>query len=564
MRFDTSQHMKLGQQLKLAPRVIQSMEILQMPLTELEERIEQELENNVTLELAEGDPEADETGERTDREEREASQDGEITVDDSGEADFERLESFEEANPDAAENEYSASALRDRAGPDEFDTGRPTTRLDGERDAKADAMASTPAREASLTDQLLNQWALADVEEALRPLGEAIIAHLDDDGYLRTDLESIRDKVFPPGTGGGVGSSQNGAGVSGSSSGVQPGADQQTDAHTDHQRGGLDGDGRPPVSAFERALAAVQLFLEPPGVAARDARECLLLQIDAFEEESHWDPDDDKQDLLGVARTLVEDHLDDLMQNRLPRIAERTGMDLERIKAGLQVLRRLSLAPGRRLVTERPQPITPDAIVEYDEEQDRYVAYLNDRSVPQLRINREYARMSRDRSVEKKDRDFIRTNLSNAQWLIDAVEQRRHTLLRVISVVVDAQREYFDYGPQSLRPLPMTQVAEQLGVHVATVSRAVADKHLMTPRGVVPLRRFFSGGTQTESGEEMSWDSIKAALQEVIDGEDKKSPLSDEALAEALRERGIDIARRTVAKYRGQLGIQSARLRKAY
>ena len=164
----------------------------------------------------------------------------------------------------------------------------------------------------------------------------------------------------------------------------------------------------------------------------------------------------------------------------------------------------------------------------------------------------------------KSDRDFIRKNLSNAQWLIDAIGQRRHTLLRVINVVVDAQREYFDFGPQNLKPLPMTQVAEQLGVHVATVSRAVADKYLETPRGIVALRGFFTGGLQTESGEDMSYDAVKAALREVIDAEDKAKPLSDESLVKELNSRGIEIARRTVAKYRGQLDIPSARMRKSY
>jgi RNA polymerase sigma-54 factor len=163
-----------------------------------------------------------------------------------------------------------------------------------------------------------------------------------------------------------------------------------------------------------------------------------------------------------------------------------------------------------------------------------------------------------------KDRDFLKTSMGNAQWLIDAISQRQHTLLRVIKVVVEAQREYFDFGPQALKPLPMTQVAEQLGIHVATVSRAVADKHLLTPRGVVPLRKFFSGGTQTDTGEDVSWDAIKATLQEVVDAEDKSKPLSDDALADKLKERGLEIARRTVAKYRDQLGIPSARLRKAY
>jgi RNA polymerase sigma-54 factor len=180
-------------------------------------------------------------------------------------------------------------------------------------------------------------------------------------------------------------------------------------------------------------------------------------------------------------------------------------------------------------------------------------------------VNREYAKLTRDRSMPQRDREFIRTNVGNAQWLIEAVEQRKRTLLRVIEAVIDAQREYFDFGPQSLKPLPMTLVAEKLGIHVATVSRAVAEKHVMTPRGrrAAP-RSFFSGGTQTDTGEDVSWDAIKAALREVVDAEDKSKPLSDDALADALKARGVEIARRTVAKYREQLSIPTARLRKTF
>ena len=174
--------------------------------------------------------------------------------------------------------------------------------------------------------------------------------------------------------------------------------------------------------------------------------------------------------------------------------------------------------------------------------------------------------------MERKDREFLKTNLGNAQWLLDAVGQRRQTLLRVISSVIAAQRDFFDYGPQALKPLPMQTVADELSIHVATVSRAVAEKYIATPRGVLPLRRFFSGGVQTKSspttgeggGEDMAWEAIKVALRELIDAEDKKDPLSDEALAAALKERGIDIARRTVAKYREQLGIAAKRLRKTF
>jgi RNA polymerase sigma-54 factor len=518
--------MKLGQQMKLAPRMIQSMEILQMPLAELEERIEQELENNPTLELLDGD--ADDPAVRHELEEsrrEEAAAERPLSVDEDGGEDFERLDSFEELHPEAAENEYtdygpshsSDLAAEARAAGLSLEPGSYSpARSNGERDAKMEAMAAAPARAGSLTDQLRGQWTLADVDPALRPLGEIIISYLEDDGYLRTPLETIAEKA----------------------------------------------EGKPSVEDLERALKAVQLFLEPAGVAARTPAECLLLQLDALEDDGDelgW-----PAQTFANARLLVAEHLDDLTQNRLPRVAEKTRLSMEEIKEALTLLRRLSLAPARRLVEDTNRPVIPDAIVEYDPEQDRYIAYLNDARLPNLRINQEYARLSRDKGVEKKDREFIKTNLGNAQWLLDAVGQRRQTLLRVIRAVVEAQRDFFDYGPQALKPLPMTAVAEQLGIHVATVSRAVAEKHIATPRGIVPLRKFFSGGLHADGGEEMAWDAIKAALKEVIDAEDKTKPLSDEALVEELKKRGIEIARRTVAKYRDQLNIPPARLRKRF
>ncbi|HYE03549.1 MAG TPA: RNA polymerase factor sigma-54 [Phycisphaerales bacterium] len=520
MRFDATQQMRLGQHMKLAPRMIQSMEILQMPVMELEERIGQELESNVALEVNEDEPEGYVA---------EAPEPGGVELDErpleagSAPEDFERLESFELDNPDAFADEPSEAPQPERERLDWLDT--PRARMDsGEPDAKSEAMANTAARSASLQEQLLDQWRLAEVDPALRPLGEQIIASLEDDGYLRTPLEVIAERL-PPGV------------------------------------------PRPEPAQMELALKAVQLLLEPPGVAARDVRECLLLQIDAALAR---EPGDDGAWPGGaggdwtLVRALVADHLEDLAQNRLPRVAERAGVSLGRIKQAMEQMRGLSLAPARRLIQERQGVIVPDAIVEYDQEQDRYIAYLNDRRLPNLRLNQEYALMARDREVPKPTRDFLKKNMANAAWLIDALEQRKRTVLRVVSVVVQAQRDFFDYGPAHLRPLPMTQVAEQLGVHVATVSRAVADKYIQTPRGILPLRMFFTGGTQTESGEDVSWDAIKAALKEVVEAEDKSNPLSDEALADELKKRGIEIARRTVAKYRDQLGVPSARLRKQY
>ncbi len=520
--------MKMGQQMKLAPRMIQSMEILQMPLAELEERIEQELENNVTLEIAEEEGDRARVDQERKEREREASENERpLEVDgESGASDFERLDSFEEANPEATENERTDHHAE---RPYEDDAWARPARNDGDRDAKMDAMAAAPARSASLTDQLIDQWRLADVPEGLREPGELILSYIEEDGFLRTPLEVVADRAPVGG-----GPFENGSKAA----------------------------GRPSREILERALGELQAVLDPPGIAARDIRECLLLQLDALRDEPEFRGD--HAPAAAVARTLITDHLDDLMQNRLPRIAEKTGLPVEQIKAGIEVMRRLSLAPGRRLISDSPTPIIPDAIVEYDEEQDRYIAFLNDARLPNLQVNREYAQMARDRAVAQKDREFLRTNMSNAQWLIDAVSQRKHTLLRVINVVVQAQRDFFDYGPQALKPLPMTQVADQLGIHVATVSRAVAEKYLQTPRGIVPLRKFFTGGLSTESGEDMSYDAVRAALQEVIAAEDKSRPLSDEAIVDELRKRGIEIARRTVAKYRDQLGVPSARLRKTF
>lgn len=528
MRFDTSQQMKMGQHMRLAPRMIQSMEILQMPLLQLEERIAQELESNATLELVEpGEGEAAAAG-GTDEPGAPAGETGASPETarplDAGEAsakdDFERLDSYEESLPDAADNQYSASERpadewRERTGT--------ASRLDGERDAKMDAMSNTAARSASLLDQLKDQWSLADIEESLAPLGEVIISYIESDGYLRTPLEAIIDRMPP-------------------------------------------GEPKPSIEQMERALKAVQLLLEPPGVAARELRECLLLQIDAIEAGAGGGLGDIPDDGTGwdTVRLLVSDHLEDLSQNRLPRIAEKAGLTIEEVKRAVEKMRLLSTAPARRLVQETAQAIIPDAVVEFDADAERYVAYLNESRMPNLRVNQEYARLARDRAAPKETREFLKKNLGNAAWLIDAVDQRKRTLLRVINVVVDAQRDYFDYGPQALRPLPMTQVADQLGIHVATVSRAVADKYIFTPRGTVPLRGFFTGGTQTESGEDVSWDAVKAALKEVIDAEDKKNPLSDDALAEEVKKRGVEIARRTVAKYRAQLGVPSARMRKVY
>ena len=189
---------------------------------------------------------------------------------------------------------------------------------------------------------------------------------------------------------------------------------------------------------------------------------------------------------------------------------------------------------------------------------------MADGNQPTLYISKAYRRMARDRGTDRQVRQFIQKNVRSAQWLIGAIQQRRATVRRVVEEVFKVQKPFLEEGPEALRPLPMAEVANKVGVHVATVSRAVAGKHVQTPRGIYPLRMFFSGGTTTAGGQDVAWDAVKAKLREIVDAEDKTKPLNDDELAEELKKHGLDIARRTVAKYRSLLDIPSTRKRRKY
>ncbi|MFK7961133.1 MAG: RNA polymerase factor sigma-54 [Phycisphaerales bacterium] len=500
MRFDTSQQMRIGQQMKLAPRMIQSMEILQMPLVALEERIEQELESNIALERVEAEGEAAPEATETVEGERELVVGDGST--DSAE-DFERLGDLNDTYGEMLDDAWS--------GPPR------AARETGERDGKMDAMANVAARGASLEEQLLDQWRLAEVDPHVHAVGELLIGYVDADGFISTTDEAILEQWA-----------------------AVPGLE-------------LD------EAIIGRSVQSLQQWLEPPGMAARDLRESLLLQVEAIEAredraDARWDD----------VRTLIRDHYEDMLQNRLPRITAAGDLSLDDIHGAMRLMRNLNLSPGRDLVDVSVPHVIPDIIVEYDDDADAYIPRVAGDRLPSLRLNDEYVKMARDKAQEKTTREFVGRNVQNAQWIMDAIRQRRSTLLRVAAIVVAHQRAWFDDGPQALRPLPMVDVADQLGIHVATVSRAVSDKWMQTPRGIVPLRRFFSGGTQSEDGRDMSWEAVRATLQELIDGEDKGKPMSDEALAGALKERGISIARRTVVKYRQQLNIPPARHRKVH
>lgn len=503
--------MQLGQSLSmrpemrqlLTPRMIQSMEILQLPLAQLEERIEQELQSNPVLELAEGESEpvliSDQPDDRPERAEGEQV----LRVDDNGQAaDFDRLERISEY---LENEEYSGPSSN---------LFRQASSFDGERDKKMDAMANHAARSVTLQEHLMGQWAFVECPPEVRKAGEAIINYIDAEGYLRTDFETIKRESKEP--------------IS--------------------------------IESLQQALTLVQT-LEPAGVGARSLSECLLLQLKALE--------DDQEDLaeghdFELERALVRDHIKDLEMNRYPQISKRLGRPIEELKTAVKRLSRLHPHPGKLIGGQDSPNIIPDAIIYFDEETGRYEIEMARDPAESLSISAMYRKWLKDRSQDKKTREFLANNVRNARWLIESIEQRKSTIHRVIRAVVDAQKDFFDRGPEFLRPLPMIQVADQLGIHVATVSRAVSEKWIQGPRGVFPLRRFFSQGTQSAEGEDMAWGAVQEKLKAIIANEDKHNPLNDDEIVAKLKEQGIDIARRTVAKYRKILDIPTARQRREY
>jgi RNA polymerase sigma-54 factor len=455
--------------------MIQSMEILQLPLMALQERIDQELsENPVLVDLREApapEAESDETATPTETEEP--------TADELDERD-DWTESYGEMH------RMSRAALSEEA------------------DRKHDAMQNMASRPRSLHDDLSDQLGFLDSDSTLRALAEYIIFNLDDRGFLNLDLsEVVRD---------------------------------------------FGGDAS--LTQADQALALVQK-LDPPGIGARNLRECLLLQLT---------PDVPCRDTLHV---LISNHLDDIQQNRLPAIEKKTGISIDKIKDAIEHLHRLNPRPGSRYAPENAQYVVPDLIVEATEHGEYEVRLVNEHT-PQLAISRYYQKQLKNKATDPAAREFIQKRIQSARWLIESIEQRRNTLLKVARAIIEHQKEFLDKGPEAIEPLKMQQIADRVHVHVTTVSRAVDDKWVQTPRGIFPLKRFFGGGTTTTDGEEVAWDTIKQKLLEIIAKEDKQNPLSDEEIVEELGRHGFPVARRTVTKYRRTLHIPSSRQRKRF
>lgn len=491
MRFSLGQELRQVQKQILAPRMIQSMEILQLPLQRLEERIQQEMVENPFLELRADSPDADEESDSDQQEEPRvevrSDLEKELVIDESSSEEFERLETLTEENPEVFDDEMS----------------RPSSnRMEELSDRYNDMMANVPSHEPTLQDHLIEQLAGLDISPEVRAMAEMLIYSLDSDGYLKTD---IRDLLGP-------------------------------DAAQEDEK------------IAEQALAVVQQ-MDPAGVGARTLKECLLLQLDA-----------DRPHHKELA-TLIREHLEDVGENRIPQIAKKRGWTVDFVEELIAELRTLNPKPGAQFGGSSVPNVVPDVYVE-ETEDGRFVVQLKDDHLSRLGINEEYRRLVESRRSAKQDREFFRRKLTHAQWLIEAVQQRRNTLRKVAQAIVDHQQRFLRDGPEYIEPLKMQQIADEVGVHVTTVSRAVDDKWIETPRGIFPLKRFFRSGTVGQDGQEIAWDKVRSMLQEIVAAEDKQNPLTDEDLVAELARRGVNVNRRTITKYRQELGIPSSRQRK--
>lgn len=381
--------------------------------------------------------------------------------------------------------------------------GESRVNTDEERDEMPIA-APTP-----LTEKLIEQLHLAEVTEMGIIVAEEIIGNIDEDGYLHRDLESIVNDINL--------------------------------THTLHLS----------IHQVEEVLYIIQR-LDPPGIGSRSLQECLLVQLE-FVKGHH--------DLMELARKLLRDHFDEFTKKHYELISELLNISLDEVKKVLELIAHLNPKPGEGTINTQENYMTPDFIVTNDE--DEFIIQLNDKNVPPLRINRNYKELMsrRNKNVGADTKQFLKQKFESAKWFIASIYQRRETMLKVMHSIVEKQREFFETG-EGLKPLIYKDIAEIIKMDISTISRVVNGKYVQTDFGVFELRHFFSEGISMQSGEDVSNKEVKKRIKEILNGEDKSKPLSDEEIAVVLKEKGYNIARRTVAKYRESMMIPVARLRR--
>lgn len=495
LRTGLYQGADLRQELRVNPRLYQAMDLLYMPLLDLQTKLEQELSENPFLELSEPDS------------------DDEFEVD-------------EEAR-DEADDEIDW----DEVLLDGFDVGGSRERYEPREYYEAPVVGTR-----HLHDYLTDQLGLLPLEDRQLWIADEIIGNIDDDGSLSCSLQDVAD-------------------------GLNATAEATRDELFERARGIEDDEARKAeleaLTAFfaphtpeevEVMLRIVQ-SLDPPGIASRTLRECLELQLQR----------DDKGDTL--ACTIVREHFDALLNHRWTEIARALEIPPLEVQDAADEIATLDPRPGKRYASDPDQYVIPDLIV--DRVGGEYLVFVNDTGLPRLRLAKAYREVAADRSkYQGSNKEFISNKLNAANWLIQVIEQRRQTMLKVMRFIVDRQRDFFEKGVQHLKPLTLREVAEYIEMAESTISRVTNEKYVQSPTGVYPLKFFFSGGLPTATGKEVSTRGVQARVKSLVDSEDAKRPLTDQAIVNLLKSEGVKIARRTVAKYRDQLGILPARMRK--
>ena len=483
MKTGLQQHAALSQQLRINPRLYQAMDLLYMPLLDLQQHLKQELLGNPFLELVEPEEETEVPLEEPKEEKKET-------------------EGADEPN-------WEDILLDDGA-----DSGVPPRDLSEAREY----VEPVPVEAKDLSDYLRDQMRLLDLTPRQQLLAEEFIGNIAEDGYLGATLEQI-----------------------------VRGANQLLEEHAVES----DADVKPQLFTLAEAEEMLRIIqkLDPPGVAARDLRECLMLQLEA---RSQTDT---------LVYRLVRDAFEDLKAHRWSDLGKRFGLDAAEVQKVADDLAKLDPKPGLQHSAANDAYIIPDLVVEKIDGE--YKIFLNDSGLPRLRISKTYQDIARDKKkFQGENKDFINQRMNSAHWMIQAIEQRRQTMLKVMNFIVDRQREFFEKGVEYLKPLTLREVADVISMHESTVSRVTNEKYVQTPRGLLPLKFFFSSGLSTTTGEDASARAIRAQIQKMVADEDSKDPLTDQQIVEMFAQRGVKIARRTVAKYRDQLSILPARMRK--
>ncbi len=367
----------------------------------------------------------------------------------------------------------------------------------------------------SLTEHLRSQLQLLNLDDDLYMLGEEIIGNLDEDGYLKRSIEEIVNELA------------------------------------------MFENVIIPIEKAEEILKEIQTF-DPVGIAARSLQECLLIQLKHSSHDPYY---------KYLAGELLNNYFDDFAKRRFEAIKQKMNLTDESLKATVELIQSLNPKPGEgNIESAEMNQITPDFIIEKSD--DNFIITLNDKSVPSVTVSKTYLEMFQNgKRGKKNDREkntykFLREKFESAKWFIACIQQRRETLMKIMQAILEKQYEFFDKGPKFLKPMIYKDIAEEIQMDISTISRVVNGKYVQSPMGIHELKYFFSEGLSTDSGEEVSNKHIKERLKEIIDAEDKSAPYSDDKLAEMLNEEGIHIARRTVAKYREQLRLPIARLRK--